>query len=254
MTVISSRDNLLLIMSLSSRQAQILKAIIEEYTTTAEPVGSVTLEKKYTLGISPATIRNEMVALTESGFLNQPHTSAGRTPTPMALKYYVRELIKENELSVADEVAVKEKVWDYRFDRDRFLQELTKALANKTKALAVSYTSEGDVFHAGSAHILENPEFYDIDVARQVLSMIDEFHQLQSIFSKAVGEEPVHILVGDDLGSEVFYNLGLIFTDFKAGDVTGTLGIIGPSRIAYSSVIPTVRYFGSLLDDIAKNW
>ena len=103
-------------MNLTDRQAQLLKAVIEEFTATAEPVGSVTLEKKYNLGVSPATIRNEMVALTKSGFLKQPHTSAGRTPTLMALKYYVRELLKEEKLSVADEVAVKEKIWDNRFE------------------------------------------------------------------------------------------------------------------------------------------
>ena len=62
--------------SLTSRQTQILKTIIDEYIETAEPVGSDALDKKYNLGVSPATIRNEMVALTKSGYLRQPHTSA----------------------------------------------------------------------------------------------------------------------------------------------------------------------------------
>jgi len=95
---------------LTQRQIQILKAIIEEYITTAEPVGSETLEKKYNLGVSPATIRNEMVRLTEMKLLNQPHTSSGRSPTPESLRYYVEHLMKPKELSVADEVAVKEKI------------------------------------------------------------------------------------------------------------------------------------------------
>ena len=72
--------------NLSERQIQILKAIIEEYIATAEPVGSETLDKKYNLGISPATIRNEMVRLTTMRLLNQSHTSGGRAPTPDALK------------------------------------------------------------------------------------------------------------------------------------------------------------------------
>jgi len=241
-------------MSLSDRQAQILKAVIEEYTDTAEPVGSITIEKKYDLGVSPATIRNEMVALTKSGFLKQPHTSAGRTPTPMALKYYVRELIKENEMSVADEVAVKEKVWDHRFEVEKFLKEITRVLAKKTKTLAVSYTSKGGLFHAGHAHILDNPEFYDIDVAREVLYMIDEFNRMQSIFSKVAGDESIHILVGDDLDGDFFHNLGMVFTDFSVGDITGSLGIIGPSRLDYPSILPIVRYFGQLVSEIGKNW
>lgn len=241
-------------MTLSDRQSQILKAVIQEYTETAEPVGSVTLEKKYNLGISPATIRNEMVTLTKAGFLNQPHTSAGRTPTPMALKYYVRELIKEQDLSVADEVAVKEKVWDHRFEAQKFFKELTRALSDKTKALAITSTNQGDLYHAGYAHILDNPEFYDIDVAREVLSLIDEFSRLNNYFNKVNQEESVHILVGDDFDSQLFHDLSLVFTDFQTDKFNGAVGIIGPCRFDYPSIIPTIRYFGDLISDIAKNW
>jgi len=242
-------------MSLTARQIQILKTIIEEYTATAQPVGSATLEKKYNLGISPATIRNEMVNLTKTGFLQQPHTSAGRTPTPMALKYYVRELLKEEELSVAEEVAVKEKVWDHRFDSQKFLRELTRALAKKTKSLAIAYTDSGNLYHSGYSHILECPEFYDIDVTRALLDAIDEFSSLQSLFSKSSTDESVHILVGDDLENELFDTLGLIFANFSAGEnISGSIGIIGPSRLDYPSIIPTIRYFGELVSEIAKNW
>ena len=93
--------------TLTPRQIQILKAIIEEYIATALPVGSETLDKKYNLGVSPATIRNEMVRLTDMKMLQQPHTSAGRSPTPEALKYYVDELMKPHDISVTEEVAVK---------------------------------------------------------------------------------------------------------------------------------------------------
>ncbi len=243
-------------MSLTARQIQILKTIIEEYTATAQPVGSATLEKKYNLGISPATIRNEMVDLTKTGFLQQPHTSAGRTPTPMALKYYVRELLKEEELSVAEEVAVKEKVWDHRFDSQKFLRELTRSLAQKTKSLAIAYTDAGNLYHSGYSNILECPEFYDIDVTRALLDAIDEFSSLQSLFSKASAtNEPVHILVGDDLENELFDTLGLVFANFSAGEnISGSIGIIGPSRLNYPNIIPTIRYFGELVSEIAKNW
>lgn len=241
-------------MNLSDRQAQVLKTVIEEYTTTAEPVGSVTLEKKYSLGISPATIRNEMMALTKMGFLAQPHTSSGRIPTSMALKYYVRELVKEQELSTAEEVAVKEKVWDQRFEVEKFLKQVTRVLAETTKDLAVVCTSHGDVYSAGYAHILDNPEFYDIDVAREVLSLIDEFNDLNDILTRAAGDEPVHILVGDDLDSKWFQQLGLVFTDFKGPQLSGSLGVIGPARLNYPQLIPVVRYFGNLVNEISQNW
>ncbi|MBU3935283.1 hypothetical protein KJ909_01285, partial [Patescibacteria group bacterium] len=99
---------------LTSRQIKILKHITEEFIETATPVGSETLEKKYSLGISSATIRNEMSTLTQLGFLKKGHLSAGRAPTSMGLKYYVRNLMDSKGLSVGEEIKAKEKIWDYR--------------------------------------------------------------------------------------------------------------------------------------------
>src|SRR4029078_211525 len=106
---------------LTQRQVEILKSLIEEYINTAVPVGSETLEKKHNLSASPATIRNEMVHLTELGYLQKPHTSAGRIPTAKGMKFYVDQLMREKDLSVAEEVAVKERVWDFRDKSDKFM-------------------------------------------------------------------------------------------------------------------------------------
>lgn len=82
-------------MSLDKRKVKILKAIIASYIDNAEAVGSRTISKKYELGVSPATIRNEMSDLEEMGFLVQPHASSGRIPTDMAYRYYVDDLWKK---------------------------------------------------------------------------------------------------------------------------------------------------------------
>lgn len=82
-------------MSLDKRKVTILKAIINSYIDNAEAVGSRTISKKYELGVSPATIRNEMSDLEEMGFLIQPHTSSGRIPTDKAYRYYVDDLWKK---------------------------------------------------------------------------------------------------------------------------------------------------------------
>lgn len=240
---------------LTQRQTQILKALIEEYIETAEPVGSETLDKKYSLGISPATIRNEMVDLTEMGYLHQPHTSAGRAPTSQAFKFYVGELMEEKKLSVADEVSAREAIWDYRFQFDKLMRQMAKELATRTKSLAVAKTDEGDIYSAGYSHILESPEFFDIDVTRTVLDMLDEAKSLESIFSRAFGDDPIHVLVGEDLENEFLRPCGVVFTRFEAGPKhSGVIGVIGPSRLRYQEVIPTVRYFGDLIAEIAKGW
>src|SRR3989344_45750 len=123
--------------NLTQRQIEILKALIEEYINSAEPVGSETLEKRHSISASPATIRNEMVKLTQLGYLQKLHSSAGRMPTPVGMKFYVNELMKEKEITVGEEVAMKEKVWDYREQAGRFMRELTRSLAEKTGTLAI---------------------------------------------------------------------------------------------------------------------
>ena len=98
------------------------------------------------------------------------------------------------------------------------------------------------------------PEFFDIDVTRSVLSLLDETQTLINIFKKAVGEEEVHVLVGEELGNQFFDPVCMVFTEFLAGERSGTLGVIGPSRLDYPYVIPMVRYFGNLINDIAQDW
>lgn len=252
MTRISSRVIILLIM-LSDRQRKILREVIEEYTETGEPVGSAILDKKYNLGISPATIRNEMVVLKKEGYLSQPHASAGRTPTAMAFRFYIKELMKEKELSVAEEVAVKERVWDYRAEPNKLLHEIAKSLAEKTKSLAVVMTNAGDLYHSGYANILEEPEFYDIDVTKAVLSLLEEARYLEELFTKSVSEEPIRVLIGHEFGLESLLPCSLVFADFKAGnDLSGKLSVIGSCRSDFAYVIPVLRYFVNLLAEISE--
>ncbi len=87
-------------MELSDRKKMILQAIIDEYMGTAEPVGSRAISKRNGLGLSSATIRNEMADLEEMGFLVQPHTSAGRVPSDMGYRFYVNSLMKRYQMSV----------------------------------------------------------------------------------------------------------------------------------------------------------
>lgn len=239
---------------LTDRQIQILKSIIEEYMETAAPVSSEILDKKYHLGVSPATIRNEMVILAKNGFLRQPYTSAGRVPTPMALKFYVHRLMEEKDLSVADEAAIKNRIWDYRTEIDRLLQEATRVLSERTKSLAVVTTEQGDIYHSGYANILEDPEFFDIDVTKTVLSIIDDFESMNKVFSRALGEDSIHILLGDELGVQFLEPCGLIFTNFQTRKVSGSLGVIGSCRLDYPLIIPTLRCLNNLIEEIGRLW
>ena len=240
---------------LTARQVEILKSLIEEYIETADAVGSETLEKKHNLSASPATIRNEMVRLTELGYLKKLHVSAGRVPTPMGMKFYVKQLMKEKELSTAEEVSLKEKVWDLREKEREFLKEVTKTLAERTKTLAIATTNDGDIFCAGYANILDMPEFFDIDLTRNLLQVVDEAEYLRSIFLGQVDDEDIHIVLGEELGPRLNGPYGFVYKRYHTPmNLIGEIGVIGSSRLNYTSIVPTVRYFGNLIEEIAKGW
>jgi len=239
---------------LSQRQIAIIKAIVEEYTTTGEAVGSETLDKKYNLGISPATIRNEMVRLEDMGYLKQPHTSAGRIPTPFSLKLYVSELMTEQQLPVTEEVAVKERIWDNRKELGQLLRESTHLLSEKTGTISIATTDDGYVYSSGYANLLSLPEFYDIDVTRTVLSMVESHQLLENLFSRLTGAEPIHLVIGEDFGQQELYPCGMAYVNFTAGPTRGHLGVIGPARLNYPFIYPLLRHINGLIDEISATW
>ena len=95
-------------MALSDRKKRILRAIVESYITTAEPVGSKAVSELTGLDVSTATIRNEMADLTEQGYLEQPHTSAGRVPSPAGYRLYVNELMDRQQLTLQETQRINE--------------------------------------------------------------------------------------------------------------------------------------------------
>lgn len=234
--------------TLSSRQTQILKALIDEYIATAEPVGSLALEKKYSLGVSPATVRNEMASLTKKGYLRQPHTSSGRIPSPKAMKFYINQLMEEREVSITDEVKTKESVKNAQEDLTKVMDYATRTLAGQTGCLAIATTNTGDVWSHGYANIFDSPEFYDHEVSQSLFAMLEQATMLQELFFKRLtGVSPIEVLFGEELGWDFFEPVGIVAARFKLGNEEGGLGVIGPYRLNYGAVIPLVRHFGELI-------
>jgi heat-inducible transcriptional repressor len=107
---------------LTDRQETLLGLIIREYIETATPVSSKALVEKYHLGVSSATVRNEMVALTEARYLRQPHTSAGREPTDEGYRYFVQRLVGENELPISEQRTISHQFYQVRKDIDQWMR------------------------------------------------------------------------------------------------------------------------------------
>lgn len=121
---------------MSTRRLEILRAIVDEYVQTQEPVGSKAIADRKKLGISPATIRNEMAVLEEEGLITQPHTSAGRIPTDQGYRVFVDKLAEVKPLSSAERRAI-ETFLEGALDLDDVLTRTVRLLADVTKQVAV---------------------------------------------------------------------------------------------------------------------
>ena len=117
---------------INDRKKKLLQAILMEFIANAEPVGSRTLTKRYDLGLSPATIRNEMSDLEEMGFLLRPHTSAGRVPTEKAYRYYVDQMMKTYELTNDEKAIIAGKINNTMNELDKTIKHATKLLSELT--------------------------------------------------------------------------------------------------------------------------
>ena len=127
-------------MEISARKKRILAAVVENYIRTAEPVGSKTIAETAGLGCSSATIRNELAELTALGYLEQPHTSAGRVPSPQGYRFYVNELMERQKLSLEETEAINTRLNEKMEQLDRLMADAGKLAGQLTgyPALALS--------------------------------------------------------------------------------------------------------------------
>src|ERR1700757_2195409 len=121
---------------LDKRKAFILATVVYEYINTAEPVGSVTLTQKYNLGVSSATIRNEMAELEASGYLVQPHTSAGRVPSDAGYRTYVDELMAPEKLLPEDQRRIRDEFRAASRQLGDVIDQTTRLLGQLSHSLA----------------------------------------------------------------------------------------------------------------------
>ena len=134
-------------MELSGRKKKILAAVVEEYIRTAEPVGSKTVAQTAELGCSSATIRNELAELASMGYLEQPHTSAGRVPTALGYRTYVNSLMERYRLSL-EELSLLNELTAYKMDElGKIMEQASHVISEVTNypAIAVIKPPEGEV-------------------------------------------------------------------------------------------------------------
>lgn len=236
---------------LTERQIKILKAIIDEYINNGNAVGSEFLEKKFKLGFSPATIRNDMVVLGKLGYIEKAHFSSGRIPTPKAFRFYLQTLLPKKQLSTAEEASLKNEVWDYQHDSIRFLEESARALAKKSGLLSLVFLDNGFRYYTGVNNLLAIREFADYEFSRQLFGYIDDINFWTKILNELLSHHvEFQVLIGEDYLYKPLFNLGAVFAQFSSPKGTGAIGIVGPCRLEYSVAVPLVNYTANIIQEV----
>ncbi len=240
-------------MSLTPRQSEILKAIIEEYIENAQPVGSVELVESRQLPISGATVRNIMSDLVQMGYLQMLHVSSGRVPSELAYRYYISDLMNETPVTVLEEVSIRQRIWNERYELERLLQNVTQVLSELTDNLSFALTDDGFYSYSGTSKILEKPEFYEIDVTKSVLRFVDDYELMKSIIDTHISPNEITVLIGREIGLANMEPVSIVATKATLGKRVCAVGIIGPSRNNYCKTIPIMKHLKFLLTEIGQN-
>lgn len=178
-------------MDLSERKLRILQAIVGDFIRSAEPIGSRTLSKKYDMGISPATIRNEMSDLEEMGFLTHPHTSAGRVPSDKAYRLYVNNLMKKYELPEDEKKVIVEKLTKNVTELEKTIQHAASLLSELTNLTSFAITPNQEV------NQLKYINFLPVDEHTVVLMIVTESGKVSNTaikLSNPYSEEHLHLM------------------------------------------------------------
>lgn len=153
-------------MQIDDRKLRILQAVIEDYISTAQPIGSRTVAKKYKLGISSATIRNEMSDLEEMGYLEQPHTSAGRIPSEKAYRLYVDKLMPIMKLPFYEQQIIVKELGDRVDEAEGIIRKTARILSQLTKYTSLVMSSQLDGSRLRHVHFvpIDNHSFVAVIV------------------------------------------------------------------------------------------
>jgi heat-inducible transcriptional repressor len=159
---------------LNGREQQILHAVVHSYITTAEPVGSRTLVKRFNLDVSAATVRNTMADLEERGYLEQVHTSSGRVPTRSGYRYYIDYLMQVQELTLAERQKIESELHEKLNDADEVLRQTSHLLA-----LVSHQTGLAEVPDESSA-VVQRIELMPLAPQRIAVLMADNFGRVRT--------------------------------------------------------------------------
>lgn len=238
---------------MKNRRHEILKAIIECFIKTANPVGSKALCEMSDFPFSPATIRNEMHKLENEGFLVSPHTSSGRIPTTFGYRFFVSDLCAggiekfrpgiKKDFEIAKKKYLEAKIADEKiFDAVSILSKLTENVAFAT------IPSSKRTFFLGVSKMLDEPEFSSHpETASKVFKMLE--NKFYNLLSSLEITKDVQIFIGQENFLPEIQSCTLLVSSFDVHNHKGALGILGPVRMNFARNILSLEEVGKFLHE-----
>ncbi len=226
-------------MRITSRQQSILDAIIRVYVETARPVASRELVRRMRPAVSPATIRNDMQELGEAGYLEQPHTSAGRMPTDKAYRFFV-DCLSDEAFLTSREQEFLSRAFDA--SAEDFLQEFTRVSARMCGAFAAArVAAEQKFYETGFSEVLDEPEFQDVEYTKRFGKLIDMMGDADFLETFDQREERMYIGRENPVREAHPYTVIVSRWRHPAG-FEGSLMLAGPKRMNYRAATALLRY------------
>ncbi|MBI2463186.1 MAG: hypothetical protein HYV65_03060 [Candidatus Spechtbacteria bacterium] len=229
---------------MDDRQTTILRYVIEDYINSAIPIGSQFLAEKYGLGISPATIRKEMMDLTEAGYLEQPHTSAGRIPTAKGYHFFVDVVMEDirarNEASDENKIAKKLQQLIDEAERE-VMPEITEYIADMTRNFVLGWSSDRAFYSDGVKYLLNEPEFNDHQTLCEMVLFMEDAQD--EIPQRLAPTEKVRVFIGNENPISKAQDFSMLACSVSLPDnAEGTIAIVGPMRMQYRKNIAVLDY------------
>ncbi len=231
---------------MNPRQETILKTVVEEYVRTAVPVGSKAVADALDLDVSPATVRNDMAALEEEGYLAQPHTSAGRVPTEQAYVHYLKHCVHA-KTAPSVSTRIKHAVED-QGTPEMAMRTMARTLGELSGEMAVVAFDPDRSYYAGVSNLFDKPDFHDLAVMKSMSHLIDRFDEvIAEAFMRLPAQGPQVFIGGDNPFGKEMSSI-LVKVRFPSGH-TGMIGLVGPKRMDYGRNLGLMERTIEILDD-----